>query len=700
MRDSARRPLAAAVLTGMAGITLALFAYHVWHFRGHLIDDTFISLRYARNLADGYGLVFNPGEYVEGYTNPSFVLLSALCFSIGLDPILVTRLLSLVAAGLVLVLVRGFENMGPRSSDRSLAPLFLIAGPALAYWSIASFETIPFTALLLAALWAMWNEGLRGAGHASVWLWLALAWTRPEMPFLFAVSTVAFALADLGSGDRPRSIARRHAINAAWVIAGTLPLLLWRLWYYGELVPNTFHAKVTGGSEQFLTGLRSLGLWAGAYPLHALAGSFALALAAPRLRRELTAHPYVPAIALIALAHIAYVTAVGGDFMPYYRFFQPTLALGSLLLAWTIAIASRHLAPARRAWIPVAALALTLTTSHATTQRIVAFVSHRTTTNGIRVGEMFGAELAPTDWIAVNTAGAIPFYSGLPAIDMLGLTDAAIAKRETFIISTGWAGHRKGWGRYVLERRPKRILWYNTAGDREPFYLGDHELAESPIFQLFYRLETRQLPPIGDGAPLATFVGTPFGDTDKPIHSPELGFASTVDRNWITTSSVHEEALMVNMFERDERLASLWPASIPNRDQLPRLVDAAVRLWQAKRAPAEVQAQLQEEIEAICEQARLSVEHGDMAAAKRLLATAAAKNERIQSPMVYQYIANVAVMAGDPFVAIAAQKEALRLQPNNQLYRRNLIALLSEPYKDLAEGSSETTKTLATDGHR
>jgi hypothetical protein len=30
------------------------------------VDDAYISLRYARNLIDAHGLVFNPGERVEG----------------------------------------------------------------------------------------------------------------------------------------------------------------------------------------------------------------------------------------------------------------------------------------------------------------------------------------------------------------------------------------------------------------------------------------------------------------------------------------------------------------------------------------------------------------------------------------------------------------------------------------------------------
>ena len=52
-----------------------------------LCDDAFISFRYTRNLLEGHGLVFNPGEYVEGYTNFLWILeLAAIWGIFGLPP--------------------------------------------------------------------------------------------------------------------------------------------------------------------------------------------------------------------------------------------------------------------------------------------------------------------------------------------------------------------------------------------------------------------------------------------------------------------------------------------------------------------------------------------------------------------------------------------------------------------------------------
>ena len=52
-----------------------------------LTDDAFISFRYVRNLLEGNGLVFNPGEYVEGYTNFLWILeLAAIWGIFGVRP--------------------------------------------------------------------------------------------------------------------------------------------------------------------------------------------------------------------------------------------------------------------------------------------------------------------------------------------------------------------------------------------------------------------------------------------------------------------------------------------------------------------------------------------------------------------------------------------------------------------------------------
>src|SRR5438105_12922704 len=71
-------------------------------FRDWQADDAYISYRYAWNLVHGHGLVYNPGEVVEGYTNFLWTLLAAGAIAVGLPPAGVTLAL-IIAASISLV---------------------------------------------------------------------------------------------------------------------------------------------------------------------------------------------------------------------------------------------------------------------------------------------------------------------------------------------------------------------------------------------------------------------------------------------------------------------------------------------------------------------------------------------------------------------------------------------------------------------
>ena len=290
---------------------------------------------------------------------------------------------------------------------------------------------------------------------------------------------------------------------------------------------------------------------------------------------------------------------------------------------------------------------------------------------------------SPSDLIALNTAGAVPYASGLPSIDMLGLTDTHIAQHPVYIISPGWAGHRKGWGAYVLGRHPQVILWYNSAGAREPFYLGDHQLAESPLFRFFYRLRTADLPGGGDGRPIARFLGSPSGaPAGDRATARDLGVTATVRASPVAHTLLYEGPTTLLYFESDARDAPLWPLAEQHGNDVSAFVDAVAAEWAHTPQPPPVPGPTLDAVRALCENARSAAIEGRYAEARAMLSDAARQNARVGSPLVYQYIANVAVLTGDLFTALAAQKEALRLQPDNPLYRRNLVGLLTVPYSE------------------
>lgn len=669
----------------LLGVALAVFAWTALRHWGYRVDDTYIALRYARHLVEGHGLVFNPGERVEGYTSLPFVLLGALCLKVGVEPASGLATLAAVAGAVTLLLTARIERtLAPpetRGVRLPLSVLSLLATPAFAYWSLRAMETLPFTALFLAALSVALHESRDDHWRGSGLLFALLALARPEGAYLFLLSSAALLVAERRTSGG-WSHAGRHAANAALVAVALGAYVAWRASYYGELLPNTFFAKVTGGPGQLATGLRYLRDFALASPLLAAALLFPLALAWRGVRARLGSLELALALHAIVLGYVAYVVAVGADFMPFFRFFVPALPLVAVLTALVLRAVPL---PERAGGLVLAALfALHAAAGLATEQPYRAFVAHRTTLVGRRVGEWLAERIPHDAWIAVNTAGSLPYFSRLPTIDMLGLTDAQIARRPVYIVSEGWAGHRRGWGEYVLRRRPRIVLWYNSAGLAEPHYLSDHELANESLFRFFYAMRVATLPAAPGSerdAIVRRFLGFPFGfDASGASAIPDLGLRLSFHEGPLGWTTFREGPLRVVHFEFDARDDELWEEGLRLRGDPRAFVERVAAHWAEVGSPAGDPA-ARAEVEALCAEALRAIEAGDRERAKRILEDAAHRNGAARSPRVPQYVANLAVLTGELFTAVSAQKEALRLDPGNPLHRENLLGLVTVPWE-------------------
>ena len=118
-------------------------------------DDAFVSYRYALNLVEGRGLVFNPGERVEGFTNFLWVLLQIPGMLAGLDPIVVSNLLSLIIFGVLLLCIAKYGRViaGPGVLGRLWPTVPLSLGPLALHkhmqiFATSGLETMLFTCLV------------------------------------------------------------------------------------------------------------------------------------------------------------------------------------------------------------------------------------------------------------------------------------------------------------------------------------------------------------------------------------------------------------------------------------------------------------------------------------------------------------------------------------------------------------------------
>ena len=116
------RPLLAMLI---GGVGVAHVTYHL----GYTLDDAYITFRYARNLTRGLGLVYNPGEYVKGYSNTFYTFLITIPELLHLDPIYSAKAVGLLSyVGLCVLGYRAYAgDLSPEVRDRGLWILLLFA---------------------------------------------------------------------------------------------------------------------------------------------------------------------------------------------------------------------------------------------------------------------------------------------------------------------------------------------------------------------------------------------------------------------------------------------------------------------------------------------------------------------------------------------------------------------------------------------
>src|SRR5262249_18869762 len=125
---------------------------------GYTADDALVTFRYAENLVQGKGFVYNDGERVLGTTAPLFGLVVALFLLPGISPF-VTAFLINTACDLFTawVLFRMFSSSRDEPSGGQwlcfLAPAVFLLNPESLQWSLSGMETSAAIALLFAACW-------------------------------------------------------------------------------------------------------------------------------------------------------------------------------------------------------------------------------------------------------------------------------------------------------------------------------------------------------------------------------------------------------------------------------------------------------------------------------------------------------------------------------------------------------------------
>lgn len=315
-----------------------------------LFDDAMVSMRYAKNLAQGFGAVWNPGgPRVEGYTNPLWVLFMAFFHCFPIDPSKISLAIQIGGALFLLLNLVFVKKIAERVAGGSAAvALAAIALTAfylpLNNWGLQGMEVSALALLVSASVWKTLKNLDTGAPSWAPFILLGVGTlVRPDtvVPFL-AIFTF------LVGSDRTN---RWTNFLRGAILLGFCILLQtgFRLWYYGDILPNTYYLKVTG-YPAFDRMMRGLYVFAG-FVLNLNPILFLTPFTLLILRRD----PHIRLLFWVFISQAAYSIYVGGDAWEWWggsnRYLCIVMPLFFVLLSHALmtllAEGSRRYAPGR-----------------------------------------------------------------------------------------------------------------------------------------------------------------------------------------------------------------------------------------------------------------------------------------------------------------------------------------------------------------
>ncbi len=486
---------------------LAVYALLVVVFLPYGIDDSFISLTYARNLAAGKGLVFQETDGpVEGYSNFLWVVLVAPLSLLDLDLYVAAKLLSAaLGAGCVLLLWRFAHRWNEPGSWWSALPAGLLAvSPVHTLWSAVAMETPLVTLLLIAFVHRLACERDDVFPWSSV-LAAFLALARPEGAMYGMLGFVYRVLS--GKHGHVRWLAPFVAICGAYTV--------FRLHYFGRLLPAPFYAKTAAVGTAKLAEVRTGAM----YLLRFLKEQWYPALFALSILPLVHAgeRPVAVLLWMIIGGQVAFAVAVGGDWMPNHRFLAPVLPFVLLLQQRGLVhlAASVRRSPVIRSvsrW-PLAGLLIAIL--------YVPCIVSQTPGRSVTVRYMAAqARLAghgfltyPLSWVGTAMGSLSPFQQILEHLDDAGGQGSTVATqivgyfayeargRYRILDTAGITNVRIAQlihdrappveqARFVLSRRPEYLWLTARAPTLDPFraqYDIDGAIVKTQLFKTEYR---------------------------------------------------------------------------------------------------------------------------------------------------------------------------------------------------------------------
>lgn len=493
---------------------------HAWPFT---TDDAYITLRYARHLAEGKGIMWNPGDFpVEGYSNFLYVLIGAASFKLGWDPVIAVKFIgavSLVATCVLSFLIarRWVNPLG------ALLPALLFTGyRGTSLWAVSGMETAFYVCLAMTAIWLFIQGcesaqiGIRSTHNKTTpktptWTLsqrfdppvlfalcggtlLLAAMTRLEGPIFGIIALGSLTVVGATRFIKPRLRGSqefkpiRPIIQAVSVLLGTFVLpytvyFAWRWHYFGRFLPNTYYCKANASGDPWtLLGW----YWDDAF-LFVL-----LALLFPWRKLDIRSTTLIA----VVLAYIALL--YGADTIVAYEMRLAMVAFAALCILGSVSALSwantawRSLPSRLAAFVVVVAILVWQGQLDDTTKYLDDYSGRYAKRMELRaeLGDWVDERLGPDDWFIIGDAGIAPFHTDAKIADPFCLNSWRFTSddiRKDMSIYVNWA----------ITLKPKIIAVHSRSAHRlKP--RGEYDfypkLVADPRFQEAYKLTKKFSP--------------------------------------------------------------------------------------------------------------------------------------------------------------------------------------------------------------
>ncbi|MBP2680771.1 MAG: hypothetical protein H6Q78_634, partial [Candidatus Krumholzibacteriota bacterium] len=359
----------------------------------------------------------------------------------------------------------------------------------IAFYATSGLETTPYLFCLLAGvachLWGIRRES--SALHfASLVSFLGAALMRPE-GIGFLLLTSVFLLVRL------RRQSGRLIAGVFIVLFAYLTVLSVRFEYFGSVVPNTYYAKPPANLHYLAPIVRGFEYLARLLARSGVVFLLPFALVVPHDRKKRHAWFYLWALAGY---QIFFIVVAGADVLRFDRFAVPLVPLILALSAiGTLGFVEGPDRRARRFTVRAVFAGVFVFASLNAVQAVNAhrkYCLHDWMHSHVHreIGRMLSRMVPPGGEIVANEIGAIRYYSRRPVVDMLGLTDRAVAEIRFQSFNTYGVGSSP-WStvavtRYLLDRNPACVV----LPSQEALSLDDKKRYAETMHPLWFRILT------------------------------------------------------------------------------------------------------------------------------------------------------------------------------------------------------------------